>query len=490
MQLELLILISTQLADLKKAKQGILDFGDTSKKTAEHSALGLRQVQMELRNMLYPISMVRRTIFQLGTVWALTFGGLIALAVKSSERFVELDKLARRYRMSIQEAGKYFYNLTVTDKQIEQAQKFRQEWIRFQKDMKNIGTEAGNFIVKAWYNINEAVARGLLISRAQAAVEEEVAEKRKKGIKVTQEWINREIYDRSNLYKRQEEADKKAAERASLTVRTEEEAKAAAEKTLDIRMQLMQATGNEIGVLKEKHRLQIVELENLGIYKDSVKENYEKIMEIETDRLERSRWGFSTYIDAISSMRKKFGKDTVDMFSNVFVDYLDNDLKNAREIFAAFFTDLRKMFIDFLMNEAIQKVFSYMKDIVAPIVSSFITSVITHQPAATTATPVPTTTTATQATSIGTYYPSYQHGGWAGLSGPQRITVGEHEPEYITPASKMGGAGSQTVNYYINAVDAASFAELVSRNPNAIVAVTNRALRQNKNLRKTIKEYA
>ncbi|HEV8282349.1 MAG TPA: hypothetical protein VGQ02_10840 [Candidatus Limnocylindrales bacterium] len=35
----------------------------------------------------------------------------------------------------------------------------------------------------------------------------------------------------------------------------------------------------------------------------------------------------------------------------------------------------------------------------------------------------------------------YQSGGWAGLKGPELAIIGEHEPELVTPLSKLGGGG-------------------------------------------------
>lgn len=92
------------------------------------------------------------------------------------------------------------------------------------------------------------------------------------------------------------------------------------------------------------------------------------------------------------------------------------------------------------------------------------------------------------------YIKSRANGGWSGLKGPEINLVGENEPELITPASKIKAQESEAsvtnIHYYIQAVDAQSFAELVSRNPDAIVAVTSRAIERNKGLRRTIKEFA
>ena len=84
------------------------------------------------------------------------------------------------------------------------------------------------------------------------------------------------------------------------------------------------------------------------------------------------------------------------------------------------------------------------------------------------------------ATDIGGYggfstgIPGYAKGGIAGLSGPELIGVGESEPELIVPLSKVrqappsGQSQQVTYIYNINAVDAASFKELVERNPDVI----------------------
>jgi hypothetical protein len=75
------------------------------------------------------------------------------------------------------------------------------------------------------------------------------------------------------------------------------------------------------------------------------------------------------------------------------------------------------------------------------------------------------------------------HGGLARDEFPAILQKGET----VIPKGGAGGGGGGALNVTINAVDAQSFAELISRNPNAIVGPIMEALQRGGQLRNMIR---
>lgn len=546
--LETKILITTQaqLADLKKAKDGIKSLGKTTDDTNKSFGQGIKEMQYGLRSMLSPLTMIRRSIFLIGTAWALTIGGLIAIAAQYSNKLIEIDKLAKVYGKTAQEVAREMYGMTITDVQIEQAKKFKYEMDKLQVTVGNIGSSIGKTFVE---NLN-IIIDGFRKIDTYAAVSRNVAEQftsdytaqLNRQIKVVKELDNarfesnvkallngkkiqenykselaysievlklkrlresgggtlagtREIQKRIN---EQFESAKKSNEEQLksdiLNLANAEKSKASWALEKSYRIEILKLKGDERGLLKETLADKQIEINLLDNFGAKTKVYFEEWKKLQQESLERSKWGFKSYIESITAMQKQFGQNTQKMFSDVFIDALDNKLANAKQIFADFFKEIRNMAIRLMTEQAVAKIFGMIANVViggtgnatASVAASSVTSAAVQSSAA------------SSGANMTTYYPSAGHatGGWVGLNGPERALVGEREPELVVPASKLnqmgGNGGGNTVQnyYYISAIDASSFAEFVARNPNSIVAVTSNAIQKNKQLRRTIKEYS
>ncbi len=193
------------------------------------------------------------------------------------------------------------------------------------------------------------------------------------------------------------------------------------------------------------------------------------------EALTRAKWGFKGFYDEMEDLQKAWAQHTSSLFADVLIDGLDNKFRNARQIAYSFFKDLRDMLIKAMMNQMIASLLTKFLPVSSP----------------------------TPAIDLGTLTifgggktggsgggGGFQQGGWVGKHGPERVLVGEKEPELIVPLSKManGNGGGGDTYYIINAIDTESFAQALKRNGDAVTSIVQENVNRNKHLRQGLRK--
>ena len=209
----------------------------------------------------------------------------------------------------------------------------------------------------------------------------------------------------------------------------------------------------------------------------------------------RARLGLITNFQAMGDFTKQSVGAMKSSFTSLFQDAFGGQLKTAREYFMAFLQDIVNAWSRAMAEMAATQILapkqsktSQALGIVSSIASIFGGGAPTTGSAIT-----PGTTSTPRIEGAFAQATPRAHGGWVGQNGPELVLAGENEPEMVTPLSKMNNAGGQStknVYYFIQAVDPRSFAEIVASNPEAIVAVTERAIESSKRIRRTIRSLA
>ena len=205
--------------------------------------------------------------------------------------------------------------------------------------------------------------------------------------------------------------------------------------------------------------------------------------------LTSARWGFKDFAQGIGDIQKQFGQNTSALFSNIFIDGLDNKLATSKEIFANYLTELRNMLIRFAMEEAVRRIFLSVTSAFTTGGGDVITSALVPNLSAAAVQSQGvniSSAVASQATDFTRSGIKMAEGGI--VTGPTRALIGESGPEAVIPLSKMGGGGDTYYSTNVYAIDTQSFAEAVRRNPDAIVSVISDNIDSNKKLRRTIRD--
>lgn len=186
---------------------------------------------------------------------------------------------------------------------------------------------------------------------------------------------------------------------------------------------------------------------------------------VQEQTLAYARWGFKTYKEDVEKIQQDFAQNTSALFSNVFIDGLDNRLMGSRDIFRQYLVDLRNMIIKFAMERAVAEMFIRLMP---------------------TASPIPKVNLGRGSvfgggsTGGSGYGGGFAEGGI--VSSPSTIMVGEAGPEAIVPLNKSDRFGGDTI-INIFAIDTQSFAEALRRNPDTIVSIINENISRNGSLR-------
>lgn len=392
---------------------------------------------------------------------------------KMGRKYRELQDLATELNVDTQELSKSMYGFAVSPQTIENARILGNlmEW--WDSTMKSLITRtkefAWNMALKPFTAAAGAEGRRWLKERFKPLAPEEVqkylAEMRKFSDALT---LPTERLQ-ANEYKRILKEMAAVHEKFNIDIVEYDRLSAAIRKRLRedeglavkrLTAERLRLEGNLTEALKIEWQIQKTEFLRVWDENGKVAQAYEKNIR---KRQQLERWNFL-----------QLKSHTERMFTDLFVDSWNNKLRSAREIFRRFLLDIQREIAIFLAKRAVVMLFSRLMPV----------------PSGTTTTGVPKSTLPSPSGTVGTGY-HYQRGGWAGLRGPELAMLGEKEPELVIPKSKLGRGGGTTNNYYyISAVDAASFNDLIARNPDAIVAVTERAIQRNKRIRKTIKEFA
>ena len=244
-------------------------------------------------------------------------------------------------------------------------------------------------------------------------------------------------------------------------------------KMRSLTVETYQAMGDNVSAWRASVDMSLRSLKaQYGDYFKYVHKEYSKLLGAQQEAMTAEYWGVKRAIDSQRELRQAFAQEVESTFYNTFVGAFDRNLKGAREIFRAFLTDLRNMLLKFLSQRIAWMIFGQMLGIpggsvqfpaLPPMLGAGMPS----------GSSLPMGALSKQA---GTSYV------------PRRGMYYLHEGEEVTPAGSKGGKGGDSYNIVIQAVDARSFADLVARNPDAIVSVVQKDMRLNRGTRRSVRQ--
>ena len=539
-ELEILLKTRAQLSDLIKTKQSLKDVADetkkvgaTSKDTEAQFGNSLKGVQGGLRDVISPITMLRRTWFQVGIAWALTGGTIIAAINDISNKIKELNDLSIKYGKSTEELSKEIYGYNIATEQAKiatyglaiaqqslgkGADQAKSKVVESTGEMIIFYTRYREIIDKLTKNPFAPFDPGFLKNLPPSLSSKEATEKITKAGEEAIRSDIRNVAIRNNLEKQAQDALKGTFQLKKESIEKEagilKEARANEEEITNFKLLSLERLSRDRdrilnsmqnSTLKAQGNEREAFLNNIAFETQAFRDEWGddgRMMEIRrnfTDasiaEFNRSRLGLITNLQAMEGFTKQSVNAMKSSFTSFFSDVFSGQLKTAKEYFMAFLQDIMNAWSramaemvvsNILMPDSKKSKSSGILGVLGAV--SSVAGLFGGGGAA----------VAGKGNVAGmlqgqgkTLLPKgYADGGWAGLNGPEVSVVGEREPEFITPLSMMnsgGGSGTKNVYYFIQAVDARSFSDIVASNPDAIVAVTEDAIRRNKSIRKTIR---
>ena len=469
-ELEILIKIKAELEDLIKVKKGMGDLAEKTKEVGKKADTSLRGMQTELRNLLSPLTMIRRTWFQLGVAWSLTAGLIVGAVVNIRNEIQKLDDISMKTGFSVEEISTKMYGFNVSTKEaqagvlaLNQTQNMLArtwmflttkvtEFVGVQKivgeEAKILQEELNKVPVTGWQKFVVGLGKMFMGDKYALAVAPETMK---------------------------EQAKKQAQERIDLT-RWEENSKKDTTILLqgELKSKIAALQGNSLQSFKEIMNATKKVYENNFGPSGEVTQLFIKFYELQEEKMQLSKLGLIETWEIMEQRTKEVYSAMGNSATTFFSDVLKGQMKSMKDYFAMILDNM----IDLWVKAQIQMAMTayansqiggggIWSNIWAG-VSAFVGS-------------------GGSGSGVG-----HQHGGWVGQSGPELALVGEAGPEYVTPAHQIKdetGGEATSIHYYINAVDAASFATLVSRNPEVILDITSKAIQRNQSLRRVIRKY-
>lgn len=499
MELAILIKMKADLEALTKAKKGVKELGDEATVFEKKSKNSFVEAQKGLRGLLQPISMVRRTIFQLGSVWGLTAGAIVLAISDIAKKQEELNDISIKTGLSTEEISKKLYGFNIASKEAKTGV----------TELKNAQVGLGN----AWTWVTTKITEAVGQIKESIVVQEnynKLAQKQgfSPNIVMTGPYMGGSVVippGGTPTADEQKALEKAAQEQTKIQLDEERWASNAKNNTkqlllikADYESKVLQMRGRDLESFKRNMDAQRqIYLDDLGP-NSPILAAFDNFYNMQLERMELVKWGIRDQFQIMQDMQKQFGQNTVKLFGDVFIDALDNKLSGAKQIFGSFLMELRNMLIRAELEKLTASIItsgSKSNGVLGAIIRGIGTAFGggSGETAGAVSSQISTQSSESIVSDINTFGGHYYaEGGIAGKNGPEIAMVGENGPEMVTPLSKLGNNGNNTTNvyYYITAVDAKSFADLVARNPNAIVAVTANAITRGKGLRKTIKEFS
>ena len=554
-ELEILLKVKSQVNELIKTKEALRGVANETRSVSSASkdvntnfGGSITGMQKGLRDLLSPITMLRRTIWQVGLAWSLT-GGMAVASIKDIEaKTKNLQEVSIRTGRSVEDLSKEYYGFNIATKEASVAST---SLLQIQQGMSNMWTRMTS-------NVANFVGALELAARENEAFERKMRDFQQKqglfGAGPTLEQV-RKMKDES----RREVATQNAKDKAAALRNTDEFRKLEIQKNEIVNkatlsgFEYRRKTIEDEAELYRKAAFNPIEVEELRLsrYKEFDKErerslismqnsiiksqgnereaflnnlNYEtlvfsdawsgdgtmmRIRKEFTDasiaEFDRARLGLMTNQQAMEGFTKQSVGAMKSSFTSLFSDVFTGQIKTAKEYFRAFVTDILNIWSRAMAEMAVAQIMgskesggwvSTLVHAALSVAGGYATAKTSGGGGTGGSTTAKTSggggtgaNTASMLTSQGKSVGRYAAGGIAGRNGPELAIIGENEPEMVTPLSKMGVGGQQTKNvyYYIQAIDPRSFSEIVTSNPDAIVAVTERAIESNKKIRRTIK---
>jgi len=440
--------------------------GDIDRVTTASDKAG-KVTEQSFNGMLKGVSQIRRGMFQLATVWGATFGLAIVSINKANEAMNKMRDSSVELGMSFEDLQRLRTGLVFDDKELKKAE----------QSINSLGNLWQGFVTSlgvGFAKLFPKMAEMNTMTEKQVDILGSLTDATNKLTMSSNDYAKNRIdkdyqkYSNAlNLEQNLSAEQMKLREDALNKWRLASLEDISKKKTLvenKYLADLLNAEGNTTEALKAEWDERIIKAWE---YSDEAGLLAERTADLQIKASERARWGIQATWEITEELQKQSVARVEDMFTDVFVDGLNNKFASARDILQAFFLDLERMAVKAMMSYAIQQIFG-------AVLSGF-----GGIPAG--------------ATEIGKAGQS----GWA-YSLPQRAGGGYipgtgaymlHRGESVNKASDTDNGG-KVVQYYIQAVDARSFAQLVQSNPEAIETVVNNSMRFNKNTRSTIKSLA
>lgn len=505
MEVEILLKIRSQMEDLIKVKKEFSGMSKEIKEVGKSSGGAFREMQSGIRNILSPIIMLRRTIFQIGAAWSLTAGTVIIAINDIQKKQQELNDISAKTGISTVDISKQLYGFNVSSDQARAGVLALQE---AQQGLNRLWTAGTKGITEFVGKLKIADEKNKIVSdrmkqRQSEALTEASNEKygllggflKRVGIKQSPG----ALFSPEERNKIELEAEVEAIKRINIErQKYNANQKEAIILRADYQSKILQFQGKELEAFKYSMDAQRKIYVDMYGSEGGVVALFDDFYKMQEEKMRLSNLGLKQQWE----IQREYFRDNVNIMRSHFTAFIQDafggKLRTAREYFHAFLQDIINAWIKAQVEMAMTQFVGGSRGSGGSLLGNIFSGALAlFSRGASSMQTVQTAQVAPMASAGGsTIVPVRPHakGGWAGINGPEITLLGENEPELVIPASKMQERepeGSITnVHYYIQAVDAQSFAELVSRNPDAIVAVTSKAIERNKGLRKTIREFA
>ncbi len=499
-ELEMLIRVKSEVDKLVKFKKESENLSKEVVSANTNVRRSFDGVQRGIREAIEPLTMLRRTIFQVGSAWSLTAGVAIAAINDIQKKQSELNDMSVKTGLSAEEISKQLYGFNIaTDKSkagilaLQEAQSgLNRLWtsgtkgvselageLRIASEREKVITEK---VAKAGENrrpwwIEMFVPTSAKIVEARSGIEEGVP---KEVLRKAQIEAESEALDRVTQ-KRQEDNSKL---KEAIILRA------------DMQSKILQMQGKELEAFRVSMQAQRDVYVDMYGDKGNIVKLFDEFYSTQEEKLRLSNLGLRQQWE----IQREYFRDNINIMRSTFTSFVQDafggKLRTAREYFNAFLQDLVNAWIKTQIEMAMTQFIgggaskgSTALNILGTAASIFGMSKGLSGPSTATVAPMSAAGGSTQVLVAPRGVAKYAEGGWAGRNGPELAMIGENEPEMVTPLSKMGMGGQQTKNvyYFIQAIDPRSFSEIVASNPDAIVAVTERAIESNKKIRRTIR---
>lgn len=484
MELQLLISARSTLDRVvKTAKDQVSGLGDEAEKAGKKATKGFKPLESQLYQTIKPLTQMRRVFGAMRYTVLLFVGEAIRELMALSKTYEELIVLSAKYNMTLKEAGAKFKGIVISDADIRTMEQLQINLSLVGKAAGEAAYEIQKFYANYYNWAVKTTGEGINNVIALTAAWKKFTEELRKGVipkESVAEYAAKEL-------KKIQEFNKGADEVAKLEAKNKKNKEEAQALQISQTKELMRLKGEDIKLLRYEQAETARMMDMLGIKGKEAIDTWNQIKKIQEENLKASYWGFKGYYQALADMRKEFAQQTSQVFTDLFVDLLDNRLKSGKEIFRKFILDIRNMIIKFMMER---------------LVLQFMTGLF---PDAGGGGGVPKGKGGAGSSGfwggvagVGTMALmalAFQRGGWANR--PTFGKLGEQEPELVVPKSKlgqlgtgtygMGGGSGQETYVYINAVDSKSFVEMLNRNPDAITTIVHKSMDRNQSIRHRIR---
>lgn len=457
------------VSEINKVKQSVSSVGEEVSKAEKKSVPAWKQMRSSVNNFLGPLTTARFLILRASAGMAAVATPLIAmnkLLLDAASSYKELDAIAAQANSTFEEVSMLRFGEVFDDRAVRA---YTSAISRLGDELEKAKLKAANFIATMLLDptrAGKAMSGGILklgggllktMFPQMGSAIDLIMKQAKNGIDGTIDSV-RNLGTITVVASGQ--INTMGKEQLAVYLKLKDNIRSLSMMTADYQLYNLNQARKRYE--KELQLDQNLSEEQRKIRTNAINEWYT----LNANFINRSRWGFQTWAKEIGGVMQKFGQETSKVFSDLLIDGLDNKFQNARQIAYSFVKDLRDMLIKAAMNQLIASIFSGFGGGATAVAGGGGGGIFG---------------------SIGGLFSKIiPHAEGGVVTKPHVGLVGEAGPEAIIPLDKTNGLGGDTY-IYINAVDSASFNDMIRRNPDSIISVVQDSKSKNKSMRQALR---